>query len=231
MRKHPSSLSFVNQSQPAEVEPSNRDHFLAAHPAAAEEQCARILDITSHVDAWLMRYADSKQALLDTGELARQIGDKIIAFAETFPGKKLTEDFWRQVQEHFITAQGRRISLDMLEWFMKVSRQNHDKPITHISQIPSLKELEFQFIGETESEAGYGRGLQKAHAPANPYSALTARLRIDEWRTDWDMFKKHPQYGNPADLKARRPDLHHEMVQKLQALHEFSEAALHELGM
>jgi hypothetical protein len=119
----------------------------------------------------------------------------------------------------------------MLEWFMKVARQNNATPITHISQIPPLKEHELQFIGETESEAAMARGLQRAHAPQNPYNNLSARLRVEEWKQDWEAFKKHPQYGNPADLKQRRPDLHHEMVQKLQALHEFSETALHELGL
>lgn len=227
-RTHPSSLSFVTQSQP--TEPSNRDHFLASNPRAAEEQRERILDITGHLDVWLARYADSRQALLDTGELARQIGDKILAFAESFPGKKLTEDFWLQVQDHFITPQGRKISLDMLEWFMKVARQNKEKPITHISQIPPLKEQELQFIGETESEAAAGRGLQTKHAPENPYNSLTGRWRIEEWRQDLEKFEHHQQYGDLATLKERRPDLHFELAQKLTAVHEFSEQALKKLG-
>jgi hypothetical protein len=72
--------TFADRSQPPEVS-SNRDHFLASNPVAAEDQRTRIEDIASNVDVWLNRYSESKQALLTTGELARQIGDKILAFA------------------------------------------------------------------------------------------------------------------------------------------------------
>lgn len=228
-RTHPSSLTFVDASQPKETEDHRhaRDHYLAANPEAAELQRAQITEICADVGLWLDWYDQSKQMLVNGGEFARLIGGKIIAFADTYPGKKLTKDFWRNVQEKFTTPGGRKISLDMLEWYMHVARQN-PKPITDIKQIPPLKE--FLLIGEDEYEATLGRGPQTPHVPANPYNDLSASWRIEEWKSNWELFKKHQQYGNPADLKARRPDLHHEMVQKLRAVHEFSDQALHELG-
>lgn len=218
------NTSFITATQPPE---NHRAEYLAAHPSALELQTTQIAEINAEVGEWLSWHERAAHDMVDGGEKARRIGIKINAFAETFPGRKLTYDFWLQVQREFRTPAGRAIPLEMLEWFMKVARAN-PQPITKVTQIPPLKE--FLLIGEDEFEAAKGRAPQTAAPPANPYNSLTARLRIEEWRADLEQFRKHKQFGDLTRLRETRPDLHHELVAKFKAVHDLSETVLAELG-
>ncbi len=181
MRNHTSSLSFLEKSQPPSPDgsgaPSPRSEFLAAHPKARELQESQIAEINRRIS----RYRDSisafTAAVVDKANDAREIGIIVSEFIDTFPGKDLTEDFWRQVSALFVDEHGQHITKENLICFARVAKRRTE-PFTNPLEVSDwLQPL--LIAGSEEFNLVADRPPQRLHIPDPPASRLKAYFGED----------------------------------------------------
>lgn len=180
------------------------ENFRASRPDVAELQDALKEQIRKAIADFRKPFRNMVSTMVDTAELGRQIGIAIVELEDTLCGRKLTEDFWRQMQDLHVDSCGQPISRGMLQWFAKIAR-NQDKPITEPIEAHRQLKLVLRASGEPEFNLSYEKPPQKLHLPANPLSLLKERLSAS-LKEEWEAFKRDPncwQNGRlRADLKA-----------------------------
>ena len=214
---------------------TRRDHYIAENPMAGTVQDAQVKHICKLISRYVRDVKGSIAGMVDSAELARQIGIAIIEFEDTLPGKRLTEDFWRgdggRFRQIFKTVSGFSIEREQLEWFAMVARR-YKYPITNILDVlPIQKQLllatgedEFQLIGQREAQ--------------NKKAAIDEWGEITEWVEGLDIFSKwkaarmNAHYFPNGHLRSDLKETWSEHWKpKLEDLDRFREDIRRELGV
>jgi hypothetical protein len=220
-----SPQSTVHSPQSA-VELSPRKAFLLANPRAREVWeafVAKLQELTSKYRASAQTVA---QQMVDTAELGRQIGLLVVELENELPGKRLTEDFWRQHPELQLDRMGQPITREMLDWFVGIARKYPNQvTIEDIAKVArGTQQLLLPGGFELESE----RAPQVAHAPAAPIAQLKERLDVVQMREVWSRVKSDGAYWQDGHL---RPDLKETLRVELEPSIVFVMQLKEELGL
>jgi hypothetical protein len=219
--RHKNSLSFVNQSQPAEAEPSALELHRAAHPAVRELQDAATSEFREKWRSFQEDLCPMLTKFVAKAESARQIGIALIEFTDTLPGKKLTRDFYEQTKHWFADAQGVPAAFELLEWFMAVARKN-ESPIE--SMATALKYVQPLLLssGDPAFQLVSDATPKQRIPPQDEWGKLTSWLENPELEQTWNALKKNPAYFPDGHLRADlRTMLAEEWKPKFAVIEEF----------
>lgn len=164
----------------AALPPGRWGEFLAGNPAARRVQFALIEQIRQSIAEFQPAVKGLIQQNIDTAEMGRRIGIAVVELEEHLPGKKLTEDFWRQMESVFNVNTGQSITRDMLVWFAKIAR-HHPDPITSIAEVRAVQKELLLATGDEQFQLVSERGQQVFHAPPNPLSMLKEQMSFSRW--------------------------------------------------
>ena len=192
-----------HKNQPATkepIQPGKWADYLAGNPEEKEFQLALIAQIREKWAAFSAEVSDMVQRKVSTAEMSRQIGLLVTELEQRLPGKRLTEDFWRQMESLFSIDTGKAISKDELLWCAKVAKHHPDK-IKSIQDVQKVQQLVL-------SAAGFGleseRAPQIAHVPESPVGLLRSMMNRRKLDEVWSALKADENYFQNGRL---RPDL------------------------
>jgi hypothetical protein len=220
-RSHRSSLSFVNQSQPVEPEPTAREAYLAAHPQARELQESAIAEFRAKFAKLLDGLKPLLWQFVAKAELTREIGIVLLELADSLPGKKLTRDFYEQMKSLFVDAQGMQITFEQLEWFMKIARSRPDAPIVDMrGALPCLQPL-LLTAGDAEFQLVSDAPPKQRIPPPDEFVQITSFFEKADLVETWARFKGNEKYWADGHLRPEvRMILAEELKPKLAVIEE-----------
>lgn len=164
------------------------DH-LAANPDLKEKFAALVQQFHAEVPRFKSEVANWTRATINMAEHGRQIGIAVIELEEMFAGKKLTVDFWQQIEPLFVDpATGLKITKEQLQWFAKVAR-NHLDPITEVSAARAMMQPLLLASGDDQFQLQGERAPQVAHAKPVPLLEFKALFDVSTLEERWKRLK------------------------------------------
>lgn len=205
------------------LKPNPRTNFLSAHPKEARRQAAQLSEFRRRFSELIGGGTLSRilHGIVEKAETARQIGIVLIEFEGTLPGGKLTRDFYQQLKDEFIDEQGRSVSFELLEWFMRVARSNLD-PITNFEVAMKWRQPLMLATGENDFR------LESVRQCSPPAPTKDEWGHLKDWMSNPDLedwltkLRGNPNYYPGGRM---RPDLRAMMAEewrpKFKVLDEF----------
>ena len=184
---------------------SAREEYLAANPEARKMQDASLAQITAVVGNFRHKFKNAINEFVDTAEQARQIGIAIIEFEETLPGKKMTADFWNQLESLFVDNYGNPITKEMLEWFVKIARGNTN-PIDNILTALQWRQPLLLATGDEEFSLIGERAPQHRIAPQDEWNTLASWLDEMDVPEKVEKLLNNPHYFVDGQLRPEMRD-------------------------
>lgn len=219
--------SFIESSSPPEAEPTAREMYLAANPAAARLQTAHLSEFRNKLGELLDGLNPMLRQFVNKAECARQIGIILLELVDTLPGKRLTQDFYEQMRAEFVDAQGRVLPLELLEWFMKCARSN----AASIEDMGTALRWN-QTLLLASDDASFR--LEPDPMPKHRLTHLDELGRLKSWfeKSDvvqtWQALKQNPRYFPDGHL---RPDLREIMAEEFKPQLAVMDEMKRELGL
>jgi len=133
------------------------------------------------------------KSFIKKADQAREIGIVLIEFCESLPGAKLTRDFYEQEKEFFTDGQGRPVSFDMLQWFMRIARENLD-PIADIATALKYRQPMLLATGDNELVLQSERPQQRHVPPPDNLATFKEMLNPSEWIDAWKQLQSNENY-------------------------------------
>lgn len=212
--------TFLDRSQPPEVEPTALERFRAANPRVAQTQDAALAEFHQKLAALSEGLNPLLHQFIAKAEAVRQIGIVLIEFSDTLAGKKLTPDFYQQTKHWFVDAQGRQVSFEMLEWFMATARKNPE-PITTMSVAMKYVQPLLLTSGAPELQLQSEPLVKQRIPPADEFAVLTSWFEKADLEDTWKRFKANDRYWTAGHLRPEFRDiLAEELKSKLAVLDE-----------
>lgn len=185
----PTSNSQLQTSSAAELRPGDWSNYLAANPGKREKFVALVAQFHAEVPVFKSEVAEWTFKTIHMAEHGRQIGIAVVELEEMFSGKKLTEDFWQQIEPLFVDAvSGLKITKEQLIWFAKIARANLD-PITEIG--PARQWLQPSLIasGDPGFHLMGERAPQQKQAEPVPLNELVQLFNFHVMEEKWNRVK------------------------------------------
>lgn len=162
-----------------------------------------LTEIIGKITAYRVDMERLANGFVASGNNARAIGQLILGWWETLPGKQMTIDFWQRWQDRMVDRHGRQIELDELKWFVRIAL-NNPEPFTTVQQVLAARQMVFLAAGfALEGEHTPGR----PHDPPNAYSQLTSLFDPKPLEATLRALEKDPNYGSiekwPPERKQR----------------------------
>ena len=227
-RKTDEAVTRQAQSQePSSQYVTARSEFLAANPRAAKLQATQMTEFHKRFAELIGGLKSILRGIVDKAEQARQIGIVLIEFVDTLPGQKITPDFYEQLKPEFTDPQGRLISLELLEWFMKVARHNLD-PIADFETALKWKQPLLLATGDPEFK------LETVRVAGDRPEAKDEWGQLKEWMSnpeleDWWAKLHHNDAYFPGGQM--RPDLRAMMAEEWKPKFKVLDELRQELGI
>lgn len=212
MRKHPSSLSFVTQSQPKEPEVTALEAYRAANPKLKAVQDALVAELHKARANFREGLSPLLHQVISKAEAARQVGIIYSDFADTLSGKKLTRDFYEQARGLFTDAAGLVDSFELVEWHIRIARSNLE-PITDIQTAIKWNQLMLLGSGDEEFQLLADPTIKERIPPKDELGQLQSWLEYPEVVAVWEKLKANPHYFKDGHL---RPDLRATLAEELR---------------
>jgi len=232
MRTHPSSLSFVTKQPEPRRTLTDREAFLAAHPAERELEESAIAEVLrrhAELKGGVIPLATALRTVVSKAEEARQIGVVLVEFVDRLPGKKLTRDFYERDYKHkFVDATGQQFSFELLEWYIATARKNL-APIADMGTALKFVQPLLLTSGEPEFQLSAEPPPTKNRIPPrDDWGKITAWFEQFELESAWQKVKQDPKlFRNGHLLPELRVTLAEELRPKLAVIDEMRE----ELGL
>lgn len=178
-----------------------RNQFLASNPKAKQLQDATIEEFRKRFSELLDGLQPMLRLFVNKSEQAREIGIVLCELADSLPGKKLTRDFYEQMKSEFVDSGGKQISFELLEWFMRVARQNPSEPIDNMRS--AMKCLQPMLIasGEPEFQLVSDTSTKQRIQPKDEWNKLLDWLDVPDLIENWNMLKKNDSYFPGGHLR------------------------------
>ena len=204
----PRPLEFMKKPKSKNQKPETealtpRAQFLAQNHTAAEVQRENIKQLRKSIVDFRTALRESSIGMVKLAEKGRQIGLIVLELAESFPGRRITEDFWRQLPELFTDSHGQKITLEMLMWFAKIAKGNPE-PIADVMEAKRNLQLLLMASGEKEFVLEAERSPQMAHAPRDTLATVKQLLDYGEFKEAFEALKADARYYPGGRI---RPDL------------------------
>jgi hypothetical protein len=198
-----------------------RADYLAANPKEQAIQTAALADIARSVTG--LRDTIEKEVKKFAEKYSKDywsVGVRVNEFIERLPGKKLTEDFYRQMKKELVDSKGRPMSRRYLNWMAEWARRFPDGEINSFAVQKMWRDLPL-FTGDAEQVTLLPDTEGRGRPPYNPYDffmELPARCAKEERDLSEALakFEANEQFGPLTNLKASRPDLYAEVKKQLE---------------
>lgn len=191
---------------------SSLESFHSANPKARKLYEAQIKEFRAKFAKFVTGLKPLLAEFVDKAESARQIGIVLVEFTDTLPGKKLTADFYQQVKDEFTDAKGQSVPLELLEWFIRVARNNPD-PILDFATADKWRQPMLLATGDESFRLTGDHAGQVAHVPPTPLEMLKTRLNYVELESLWKKFTENDKWYENGVI---RQDLREVMVEELR---------------
>jgi hypothetical protein len=176
-----------------QLPPGRWGEFLAGNLEERRLQMELIRQICATFASFRPQFDDLIQRNIDTMEMGRQVGEYVVKLEERLSGKKLTIDFWQQMESVFASCSRLYPSREQLLWFAKAARHCEGRAITTIQQVREVQR-ELQLASGAEGfELEGERRQQQLHAPPVPLLELKALFDVSMIEERWNKFKADPK--------------------------------------
>ncbi len=152
---------------------SPRKDYLNAHPKAKELQDAQVGAICAGAGDYRKKALAIAKQIVDLSKDGRRIGLLVIEFRDSLPGKQITDDFWRQLEDCFVDQHGNPILRGQLEMFERIASKQIDEPFETFMEAFQYQKQLFLASGSEEFFQLEGeRGKQVSKGEPNPLSQV-----------------------------------------------------------
>jgi len=146
--------------------------------AAVESEITRALPLRLTARAFVLKADD-----------VRDLGNILIEWQETLPGRKFTRDFYEQHKAEFTDEAGLVIPFEQLEWLMRVAR-SEQSPVDDLLTAWKCRQPMLLALGLEDAERPPGKPV----APSDPLTQLQEIFNPAEIAERWTAFKNNPRY-------------------------------------
>ena len=120
---------------------------------------------------------------------ARELGEILIEWQETLPGRKFTRDFYEQHKREFMDEAGLIIPFEQLEWLIRVARAEKE-PVDDLLTAWKCRTPMLLALGLEDAERPPGKPVIQADEVAK----LQEIFDPAEIETRWNAFLSSPRY-------------------------------------
>jgi hypothetical protein len=220
-------MKIKKPSNPAEMSSTGRADYLAANPKAAKLQAVQLAEFHARFTAMTSGLKTILHGIVDKAEQSRQIGIVLIEFVETLPGKRLTPDFYEQLKPEFTDDQGRLISLELLEWFMKVAHHNLD-PISNFETALKWRQPLLLATGDPDFKLEITREAVQRPEAKDEWGRLKEWMSNPDLEDWWTKLHQNAAYFPKGRM---RPDLRAMMAEEWKPKFKVLDELRTELGI
>lgn len=225
--KNPSSNNPQIHSSEGEALTPRAMHLLG-RPQEAALQATVVEQIRGRIGDLRTSYNILTLGMVKTAEGWRQVGLLVIELEQMLPGKRLTEDFWRQLPELFQDSNGESIGRDMLEWAAKVAR-DHPEKIESVDDARRIwRQPELLLACDPNFQLESERGPQVRHDRPNPLALFKEQLRFTPLLEHWKELRADEHYFPGGRL---REDLRETLRVELEPTIRLVDEVRKELGL
>ena len=181
---------------------TNREAWIAADPTGERRRVhdAQIAEFREKFSALTTGLKPILHGIVDKAEQLRQVGIVMVEFCETVPGGKFTRDIYEQHKHEFTDAHGQSVDFELLEWSIRVARDNHD-PITTLHVALKWRQPLLLATGDTEFVLESVPPPQKSVPPPDPLATVQKLLDTSALSEALSKLRSNPNYYPGGQLR------------------------------
>jgi len=199
---------------------TNRQAFLDAHPEAKRVHEAHMREFREKLSALSDGLKPILHGIVDKAEQLRQLGIVLCFFCETLPGGRLTRDLYEQHKHEFVDARGQSVQFELLEWSIKVARENLE-PIDNLHQALKYRQPLLVATGELSFVLESAPPPQKSVPPPDLLNEMKKLLNPAALPDVWARLRCNQNYFTNGRLRETlRATLVEELAPTFRAVDE-----------